>query len=239
MAVIGAITRLTESGLSITEWAPVTGVIPPLNEAQWMAEFDKYRQIPEYQQINRGMSLEAFKVIYFWEWFHRLWGRLIGVAFLVPFLWFLARRRVPEGYGPRLWLLFGLGGLQRRGRLALGASPACRLSRSSLVLVFLLLVPRGTLERGEQRVRARLPLGRARDDGADELSLWRLDADLVGLGEQRGHILELWPAREPRQRQRRPEGVRHTRRLRAVRAQVVIERVGRQLAHAHARAVVP
>ncbi len=112
MAVIGAITRLTESGLSITEWAPVTGVIPPLNEAQWMAEFDKYRQIPEYQQINRGMSLEAFKVIYFWEWFHRLWGRLIGVAFLVPFLWFLARRRVPEGYGPRLWLLFGLGGLQ-------------------------------------------------------------------------------------------------------------------------------
>jgi heme a synthase len=112
MAIIGAITRLTESGLSITEWAPVTGAIPPLNEAQWMAEFDKYRQIPEYQLLKRGMSLEEFKVIYFWEWFHRLWGRLIGVAFLVPFLWFLARGRIPAGYGPRLWALFALGGLQ-------------------------------------------------------------------------------------------------------------------------------
>jgi len=112
MAVIGAITRLTESGLSITEWAPVTGAIPPLNEAEWLAAFDRYRQIPEYQLLKRGMGLDEFKVIFFWEWFHRLWGRLIGVAFLLPFLWFLAKRQVPAGYGPRLWLLFAMGGLQ-------------------------------------------------------------------------------------------------------------------------------
>lgn len=112
MVVVGGITRLTESGLSITEWKPVTGALPPLNEAQWMAEFEKYRQIPEYQQINKGMSLSAFKFIYFWEWFHRLLGRLIGLAFALPLVVFAVRRAIPAGYGPRLAALLALGGLQ-------------------------------------------------------------------------------------------------------------------------------
>ncbi len=112
MVVVGGITRLTESGLSITEWRVVTGTLPPLNEAQWQAEFDKYRQIPQYQEINRGMSLEAFKFIYFWEWFHRLLGRLIGLAFALPLAWFAWKRAIPAGYGPRLVALLALGGLQ-------------------------------------------------------------------------------------------------------------------------------
>ncbi|WP_326525161.1 COX15/CtaA family protein [Sphingomonas sp.] len=112
MVVVGGITRLTESGLSITEWKPVTGAIPPLNEAQWLTEFEKYKRIPEYQQINRGMSLEAFKNIYFWEYLHRLLARAIGVAFAVPLLWFWVRKAIPRGYGWPLVGLFALGGLQ-------------------------------------------------------------------------------------------------------------------------------
>jgi cytochrome c oxidase assembly protein subunit 15 len=112
MVVVGGITRLTESGLSITEWKPVTGALPPLNEAQWMAEFEKYRQIPEYQQMNKGMRLADFQFIYFWEWFHRLLGRLIGLAFALPLAWFALRRAIPAGYGLRLVALLALGGLQ-------------------------------------------------------------------------------------------------------------------------------
>jgi cytochrome c oxidase assembly protein subunit 15 len=112
MVVVGGITRLTESGLSITEWRVVTGTLPPLSEAQWQAEFEKYRQIPQYQEINRGMSLEAFKFIYFWEWFHRLLGRLIGLAFALPLAWFAWKRAIPAGYGPRLVALLALGGFQ-------------------------------------------------------------------------------------------------------------------------------
>lgn len=112
MVVVGGITRLTESGLSITEWKPITGAIPPLNEAQWMAEFQKYQQIPEYKELNQGMSLQDFKFIFFWEWVHRLLGRLIGVAFALPLVWFAARRAIPQGYGPRLVALLALGGLQ-------------------------------------------------------------------------------------------------------------------------------
>lgn len=112
MAVIGAITRLTESGLSIMEWAPVTGTLPPLDEAEWQRLFDLYRTIPEYQEINRGMSLAQFKEIFWWEWIHRLWGRLIGVVFLLPFLWFLLRRRLDRALVPHLAALFLLGGLQ-------------------------------------------------------------------------------------------------------------------------------
>ena len=112
MVVVGGITRLTESGLSITQWKPVTGAIPPLNDADWQAAFARYRMIPEYQQINRGMSLDAFKAIYFWEWLHRLLGRLIGLAFALPFVWFLVRRAVPGGYGWRLTAILLLGGLQ-------------------------------------------------------------------------------------------------------------------------------
>ena len=112
MIAVGGATRLTDSGLSIVEWRPVTGVIPPLTEAQWQAELEKYRQIPEYQLINRGMSLDEFKVIYWWEWGHRFLGRIIGLAFFVPLVWFWVRRRIPDGMKPRLVGLFLLGGLQ-------------------------------------------------------------------------------------------------------------------------------
>ena len=112
MVVVGGITRLTESGLSITEWKPITGALPPLNEAQWLSEFAKYQATPEYQQINNGMAMADFKFIYFWEWAHRLLARLVGVAFALPFIWFAVRRAIPAGYVKRLFPLFALGGLQ-------------------------------------------------------------------------------------------------------------------------------
>jgi cytochrome c oxidase assembly protein subunit 15 len=112
MVVVGGITRLTESGLSITEWKPITGAIPPLTHDQWMDAFHRYQQIPEYRQINRGMSLSDFQFIFFWEWMHRLLGRLIGVAFALPLAWFAWKRAIPAGYGPRLLALLALGGLQ-------------------------------------------------------------------------------------------------------------------------------
>ncbi|HEV7233626.1 MAG TPA: COX15/CtaA family protein [Sphingorhabdus sp.] len=114
IVVVGGITRLTESGLSITEWRPVTGTLPPLNEAAWMSEFEKYQKIPEYTEINgpAGMTLEQFKFIYFWEWVHRLLGRLIGLAFALPLAWFWLKRAIPAGYKLRLLALFALGGFQ-------------------------------------------------------------------------------------------------------------------------------
>ncbi len=112
MVVVGGVTRLTESGLSITEWKPVTGAIPPLNEAQWLAEFGKYKASSQYVLMNQGMTLAAFKHIYFWEYFHRLLGRALGLAFALPLLWFAVKRAVPAGYTPRLFLLLLLGGAQ-------------------------------------------------------------------------------------------------------------------------------
>ena len=112
IVVVGGITRLTESGLSITEWKPLTGVVPPLNDAQWQAEFANYRRIPQYEAFNRGMTLAGFKAIFFWEYIHRLLGRLIGTVFALPLLWFAVRRQIPRGYGWRLVALFALGGLQ-------------------------------------------------------------------------------------------------------------------------------
>lgn len=112
MVVIGGITRLTESGLSITEWKPLTGVIPPLTQAEWEESFALYRQIPEYQLLNKGMSLAEYKSIYWWEFIHRLWGRLIGIAFAVPLAIFLLRRRIGRALAPWLGLLFLLGALQ-------------------------------------------------------------------------------------------------------------------------------
>ncbi|NNM76752.1 COX15/CtaA family protein [Sphingomonas sp. ID1715] len=112
MVVVGGITRLTESGLSITEWRPITGALPPLTQAQWERAFALYQATPEYQQINRGMSLGDFKFIFFWEWFHRLLGRVIGLAFALPLAWFAVRRQIPRGYGWRLTALLLLGGLQ-------------------------------------------------------------------------------------------------------------------------------
>jgi cytochrome c oxidase assembly protein subunit 15 len=110
--MLGAVTRLTESGLSIMEWRPIMGAIPPLSDAEWQRVFALYQQIAEYQQVNAGMTLEAFKTIFWWEYFHRLWGRLIGIAFLLPFLWFWARGQVRGRRAARLLAIFALGGLQ-------------------------------------------------------------------------------------------------------------------------------
>jgi cytochrome c oxidase assembly protein subunit 15 len=112
MVVVGGATRLTESGLSITEWQPVTGTLPPLNEAQWQTEFQKYQAIPQYRQLNAGMSLADFKTIYLWEWAHRLIGRVIGVVFFLPFVWFLWRGWIPPNRRAGLWMILALGTLQ-------------------------------------------------------------------------------------------------------------------------------
>lgn len=112
MVVVGGATRLTDSGLSITEWQLVMGAIPPLTEADWLGAFEKYKQIPEYKNINRGMSLEEFKFIYWWEWGHRFLGRIIGFVFLLPLLWFWFTGRLGRSIGAKLAVLFVIGGAQ-------------------------------------------------------------------------------------------------------------------------------
>jgi cytochrome c oxidase assembly protein subunit 15 len=112
MVVVGGVTRLTHSGLSIVEWQPIVGTLPPLTEAQWQATFEAYRQTPEYKLVNRGMSLDAFKGIFWWEYFHRLLGRFIGLAFAVPLAWFALRGYVDRRLAWRLAGIFVLGGLQ-------------------------------------------------------------------------------------------------------------------------------
>jgi heme a synthase len=112
MVVIGGITRLTESGLSITRWQPVEGILPPLSAEAWDAAFADYRATPEYRETNAGMTLDAFKSIYWWEFVHRLWGRLIGAAFAIPMLWLAVRGRLPRWSRPHLVALFALGALQ-------------------------------------------------------------------------------------------------------------------------------
>jgi cytochrome c oxidase assembly protein subunit 15 len=112
MVLVGGATRLTESGLSIVEWKPVTGSLPPLNDAQWREAFEGYKTIPQYRELNAGMSLDEFKTIFWWEWSHRLLGRFIGIAYLLPFLWFLRCGALSADLKRRLWMIFGLGALQ-------------------------------------------------------------------------------------------------------------------------------
>jgi cytochrome c oxidase assembly protein subunit 15 len=112
MVVVGGITRLTESGLSITRWDVVSGTLPPLTAADWQAQFTLYQQSSQYKLMNAGMSLDAFKGIFFWEYVHRLLGRLIGLAFALPLAWFWWRRAIPAGFKPRLLALLALGALQ-------------------------------------------------------------------------------------------------------------------------------
>lgn len=112
LVVVGGATRLTDSGLSITEWRPIVGIIPPLTEADWQEALAKYREIPEYKLVNKGMSLEAFKFIFWWEWAHRFLARMVGFAFAIPFIYFAIRRRIPAGMSWKLAGLFALGGLQ-------------------------------------------------------------------------------------------------------------------------------
>jgi cytochrome c oxidase assembly protein subunit 15 len=112
MVLVGGATRLTESGLSIVEWKPVTGTLPPLTQEQWTQAFEAYKTIPQYRELNAGMNLGEFKTIFWWEWSHRLLGRVIGIAYLLPFLWFLWRGALGADLRRRLWLVFGLGALQ-------------------------------------------------------------------------------------------------------------------------------
>lgn len=112
MVVVGGATRLTESGLSMVDWRPVTGILPPVSEADWTDEFAKYQTSPEYKLKNAGMSLAEFKEIFYWEWGHRVLGRVIGLAFFLPLVWFWVRGQIPEGYRGRLIALFILGGSQ-------------------------------------------------------------------------------------------------------------------------------
>ena len=112
MVIVGGATRLTNSGLSITEWKPIVGIVPPLGDSDWQEAFARYKEIPQYKLLNRGMSLEAFKTIFWWEWGHRFLGRLIGIAFVVPFVYFLAKGMLPAALRIRLLAIFALGGLQ-------------------------------------------------------------------------------------------------------------------------------
>lgn len=112
MIVVGGLTRLTESGLSITEWKPVTGVLPPLTEADWTAEFDKYKATPQFALVNSTMTVAEFKSIFWWEWAHRLLGRAVGLVWALGFFWFLARRQIPPGWTGRLLAVGLLGGVQ-------------------------------------------------------------------------------------------------------------------------------
>jgi len=112
MIAVGGLTRLTDSGLSITEWRPLTGAVPPMTEAHWLEEFEKYKQIPEFQIQNQWMQLEDFKVIYWWEWGHRQLGRVIGLVWFLGFMWFWLRRQIPTGWTRRLLFVGALGGLQ-------------------------------------------------------------------------------------------------------------------------------
>jgi cytochrome c oxidase assembly protein subunit 15 len=112
MVVLGGVTRLTRSGLSMVEWAPIMGVVPPMTEHSWQETFDKYKQFPEYQKINKGMDVEEFKSIFWFEYSHRVLGRTIGLAFLIPFIIFLVRRKIPKKEAPKYIFMFVLGGLQ-------------------------------------------------------------------------------------------------------------------------------
>ena len=112
MVIIGGVTRLTESGLSMTDWQLISGAVPPLNEVDWQEAFDEYKQFPEYQKVNKGMSLSEFKFIFFWEYFHRVFGRLIGLVFIIPFLFFWFRKKISKKLMPKIILIFFLGCFQ-------------------------------------------------------------------------------------------------------------------------------
>ena len=202
MVLVGGATRLTESGLSITEWRPVMGTLPPLGETEWQAEFEKYQAIPQYRELNRGMSLDQFKTIYWWEWVHRLIGRLVGVAFLLPLLWFLGRGWVAPRLQPRLWFIFGLGALQGAigwWMVASGLADRVEVSQyrlaTHLVLACAIYVALIWTARGlEDRPALSLP-GRVRAAAAVLLVLVLLQIYLGALvaGLRAGYVYNTWP----------------------------------------------
>ncbi|PCG15551.1 MULTISPECIES: COX15/CtaA family protein [Sphingomonas] len=204
MVIVGGITRLTESGLSITQWKPISGIVPPLNDAQWQAEFANYQRIPEYQELNRGMTLAGFKAIFFWEYVHRLLGRVIGLAFALPLIWFAVRRRIPRGYGWRLTALLALGGLQGAigwWMVASGLSVRTDVShvRLAVHLGTALFILAGIVWTARDlRVLARNPLARpARLRGVAVVALAALAVQIVfgafTAGLDAGYAFASWP----------------------------------------------
>jgi cytochrome c oxidase assembly protein subunit 15 len=202
MVLVGGATRLTESGLSITEWQPVTGTLPPLSVTQWETEFEKYQTIPQYRELNRGMSLDAFKTIYWWEWTHRLIGRTIGLVFLVPFLWFLWRGWIVPGLRTRLWVIFGLGALQGAvgwWMVASGLADRVEVSQyrlaTHLVLACVIYVALiWTAKRIDEQPSSEIP-GRVRGGALALLVLVLAQIYLGALvaGLRAGHIYNTWP----------------------------------------------
>jgi cytochrome c oxidase assembly protein subunit 15 len=202
VAAVGGGTRLTGSGLSIVEWQPVVGALPPLGEAAWQTEFEKYQAIPQYREVNPGMSLAEFKVIYWWEWTHRLLGRLIGVVFLVPFLWFLWSGRIEPGLRLRLWIIFGLGALQGAvGWWMVASGLAERVSVSQYRLAFhltlaclIFVLVLWTAQRLKPRVPLELPT-RIRAGAMALLMLVLLQIYLGALvaGLRAGLVYNTWP----------------------------------------------
>jgi cytochrome c oxidase assembly protein subunit 15 len=202
MVLVGGATRLTESGLSIVEWKPVTGALPPLGEAAWTQAFDAYKAIPQYRQMNAGMSLDEFKTIFWWEWSHRLLGRVIGAAYLLPFLWFLWRGVVGGELKRRLWGIFALGALQGAvgwWMVASGLSERVEVSQYRLAthLVLALLIFAGivwTLRRLGESAPSSAPL-RLKISAVVLLTLTFVQLYLGALvaGLRAGKIYNTWP----------------------------------------------
>lgn len=208
MVVVGGVTRLTDSGLSITEWAPITGALPPLNDADWSRAFDAYRQTTEYHQVNAGMSLDDFKTIFWWEWVHRLLGRLIGVAFAIPFFVLLAMRRIPRRLVWRCFALLGLGALQ--GAVGwwmvvsgltdrVDVAPERLTTHLGLALLIFLGLVWTALEAWRGEDHSRSPVGWTR--GATALLVLVFVQCLLGglvAGNDAGRVFTDWPLMEGR-----------------------------------------
>ena len=204
MVVVGGITRLTESGLSMVRWEPISGTIPPLNEAAWQEEFAHYKASPQYQRVNSGMSLAQFKEIFFWEYVHRLLGRLIGLAFALPLLFFWWRRAIPPTYGWKLGALLGLGALQGAIGWWMVASglvdrPAVSHIRLAIHLLMALVIFAGLVwTMWDLRALARNPA--ARPARIPLLGIWALSLLFLqfmfgayAAGLDAGRYFETWP----------------------------------------------
>jgi cytochrome c oxidase assembly protein subunit 15 len=202
MVLVGGATRLTESGLSIVEWKPVTGTLPPLNEGQWAQAFEGYKAIPQYRELNAGMSLAEFKTIFWWEWSHRLLGRVIGAVYLLPFLFFLWRSALNAELKRRLWLIFALGALQGAvgwWMVASGLSQRTEVSQyrlaTHLVLAFVIFAAVvWTLRRLKPRPHAAAS-SRLKITGVALLALTFLQLYFGALvaGLRAGRVYNTWP----------------------------------------------
>jgi cytochrome c oxidase assembly protein subunit 15 len=202
MVLVGGATRLTESGLSIVEWKPVTGTLPPLTTEAWNAAFAAYQKIPQYRELNAGMSLDEFKTIFWWEWSHRLLGRVIGMVYLLPFLWFLWSGVLTSELKKRLWVIFGLGALQGAvgwWMVASGLTKRVEVSQYRLAThLILALVIFAAIVWTLRRLKVRAPLpapGRLRVTSAVLLGLTFLQLYFGALvaGLRAGRVFNTWP----------------------------------------------